>query len=133
MKLKFSGNADFIDSSKWWKFQRNGRTFIGSLRWSWMEWPFCIFSFLVTFSRFKGSDEAGMALWFSLPKLANVIWNHLVLNHENCLDDRSLKNYFSKYVLQPQGRLVTSSRPLLFHSLAHKKGLSAKEKIRLTW
>ena len=28
MKLKFPGNAYLIDSNKWWKFQRNWRTFI---------------------------------------------------------------------------------------------------------
>ena len=39
MKLKFPGNAYLIDSNKWWKFQRNWRTFIDSLRWPWLEWP----------------------------------------------------------------------------------------------
>ena len=39
MKLKFSGNAYLIDSNKWWKFQRNRRTFIDSFRWPWLEWP----------------------------------------------------------------------------------------------
>ena len=44
MKLKFSGNAYLIDSNKWWKFQRNWRTFIDSLRWPWLEWPMFTFS-----------------------------------------------------------------------------------------
>ena len=38
MKLTFSGNAYLIDRNKWWKFQRNWRTFIDSLRWPWLEW-----------------------------------------------------------------------------------------------
>ena len=41
MKLKFSGNVYLIDSNKLWKFQRNWRTFIDSLRWPWLEWPYC--------------------------------------------------------------------------------------------
>ena len=44
MKLKFSGNGYLTDSNKWWKFQRNGRTFIDSLRWPWMEWPYSLCS-----------------------------------------------------------------------------------------
>ena len=40
-KPKFSGNAYLIGSNKWWKFQRNWRTFIDNLRWPWMEWPCC--------------------------------------------------------------------------------------------
>ena len=38
MKLTFSGNAYLIDRNKWWKFQRNWRTFIDSLTWPWLEW-----------------------------------------------------------------------------------------------
>ena len=53
MKLKFPGNAYLIDSNKWWKFQRNWRTFIDSLRRSSMEWPYSIVPFIFPINLWK--------------------------------------------------------------------------------
>ena len=55
-----------------------------------------------------------------------------MLNNQNYAGDRP-QNNFSKYVLQREERLATSSRPPLFFIVFHKKRLGSKEKIKLTF
>ena len=57
---------------------------------------------------------------------------NLALNNQNCTGDRSLKRNFSKHVLQPKERLVTSSMPFYFIALSLKRDWVQRKKIKVT-